>query len=193
MARVFSTFNANAIGPGLVLDQGNTIVTTNLPGLDANRAVLCTLPKAVGDVFAELAFWSQSRGDMSGLCAWGLAEPDAPLDEMLGGPSGKSFAYRPSEGGIYWNGNKIDTSGTDTTPERTFIGMQVKFNFSSAGPLAIWSRGRSQLGAVYLPSGKFWCAAVSVGNGDQAAGDVSAFLRTRYPFENQPPIPAPPS
>jgi hypothetical protein len=182
----FATLNPNALGPGLALDLGNLVVTTDQIGLDAGRSVLSTIPKAVGQVYAECYFYSQFRGDLSGLCAFGLAETDAPLDEMAGGASGKSYAFRPADGGIWNAGSEIDSGSTLAVAERRCLGLSVDFDRIGA-PLATWYLEGSQIGYVDLPTDKFWVLIVSVGCGDQAAGDLSAFVNFgQRAFENQP-------
>jgi hypothetical protein len=186
MAKHYATLNPNALGPGLALDLGNLVVTTDQINLDGERMVLSTIPKAVGQVYAECYFYSQFRGDLSGLCAIGVAETDSPLDEMAGGASGKSYAYRPADGGIWHAGAEIDSGSTQPAAERRCIGLTVDFN-NVSGPLATWYLDGSQIGYVLLPTDKFWCLAVSVGCGTQAAGDVSAFINFgQRAFENQP-------
>jgi hypothetical protein len=66
--------------------------------------------------------------------------------------------------------------------------MYVNFDSpTSAGPFVAWYVEGSQVGAVFLPSGKFWCVAVSVGSTDVGAGDLSAFVNFgQRAFENQP-------
>lgn len=192
MARNFATFNPNALGPGLALDYGNLVVTTDQINLDGERMVLSTIPKAVGETWINAYFWSNFRGDLTGLCSLGIAEVDSPLDEMVGGASGKSYGLRPTEGNIWHAGAAIDTSGFDGIDERRCIGMQVKFQGTSAGPEVLWFVERTQVARIILPSGKFWCYAASVGNGSQAAGDISCFVfpgGATHAFDFQPPLP----
>ena len=147
--------------------------------------VLSTIPKAVGQVNAEVYFYSNSRGDLSGLCAVGIAEADSPLDEIVGGASGKSYAFRPADGGIWHAESEIDSGSTQPVSERLCLGIRADFN-NVSGPLLTWAVEGSDIGYVLLPTNKFWCLAISVGCGDEA-GDVSAFVNFgQRPFENQP-------
>lgn len=186
-SKTFATLNPNALGPGLALDYGNLVVTTNQNGLDVQRAVFGTIPKAVGHVFAEAYFYSNFRGDLTDLWSFGLAQVDAPLDEMIGGASGKSWGLRDS--GEIWNANaSIDSSGGQPIAERHCLGLYVNFSgLTSAGPFAAWYVDGSQVGTVILPSGKFWVLGVSIAATSSGAGDLSAFVNFgQRPFENQP-------
>ena len=187
-SKTFATFNPNAIGPDLALDLGNLVVTTDAVGVDGNRMVLITIPKAVGHVYVEFYHYSNSRGDLTDLVSIGIAETDCPLDEFVGGPSGKSWGLRPDYGSIWNGGTEIESGGAQPIPERTCIGLYVNFDgLSSAGPFIAWYSERTQVAATTLPSGKFWVAAVSVGTTDQGAGDVSVFGNFgQRVFENQP-------
>ena len=60
-SRTYATLNANALGDGLSLDQGNLVVTTNADGLDFHRAVFGTQPKGTGQMYFETYFYSTSR------------------------------------------------------------------------------------------------------------------------------------
>lgn len=186
MSKTFATLNPNAIGPGLSLDYGNLVVTTKQNGLDGNRMVLGTVPKAVGHGFIEAYFYSTFRGDLTGLCSLGLAEVDCPLDEYVGGPSGKSWGYRPDLGGIWNAGSETDSGSSQAIAERLCIGLYANFSDN----FAAWYVQGSQIGSVVLPSGKFWVVAIGLGATSQGAGDLSAFINFgQRPFENQPSPP----
>jgi hypothetical protein len=186
MAKTFATLNPNALGPGLALDLGNLVVTTNAIDLDGQRMVLSTIPKAVGRAYVEVYLYSNSQGDLAGLCSVGLAEVDSPLDEMVGGASGKSYGYLPADGGIYNAGAKIDDA--EVLVERKCIGMYVNFQGeSSNGPFLAWYDEGSLIHSLFLPPDKFWCVAISVGTTAAGAADISAFVNFgQRAFENQP-------
>ena len=83
-ARVYSTWNPNALGDGLVLDQGNLVVTTGQDSLSNARKVLATLPKSSASGFYETVFWSTPQVSLSTNVATGVALTDSPLNEAVG-------------------------------------------------------------------------------------------------------------
>ena len=71
-ARLYATLDQNRVGESLLLDQSLLVVTTG-EACDIGRMILGTLPAYSGRFAYEAYFWSQSRGDLSGLISFGVA------------------------------------------------------------------------------------------------------------------------
>lgn len=184
-SRTFAILNRNAIGQGLVLDDGNLVVTTEEVSTAGTSTVLATLPKAVGKARFDTYFYSNLRADLTGMCAVGLARTEVDLNAYLGDDQ-YGWAMRPGEGGI-WNNGVMVTPG-QSVPERVAITVVCAFN-ASAGPFLQWYVDNSPYASVFLPTdsfgGFFWLPAVSVGG--SVPGDVSAFCNFgQRPFDGQP-------
>lgn len=189
-AKTYATLNPNAIGQDLELDQGNLVVT-NL-GLAATSngeasAVFGTVPKAVGHARFDCYFYSNSRGNMSGICSVGLSRPEGALDGAVGDDA-YSWGMRPGEGGIWHNGAQV-VAGVPVD-ERRCITVYINFN-SDAGPYLAWFVDGNFYANVFLPTdssgGFFWLPAVSIAA--SAPGDVSAFCnfgQRPFPLAPQP-------
>src|SRR6185295_9973599 len=105
-ARVYSTWNPNALGDGLALAQGNLVITTIANALPNDRKVLATLPKGSSPGFYETVFWSVPRVSLADNVATGVAHPDSPLDHAVGADS-KSCGYYPATGDLVYNGSAV--------------------------------------------------------------------------------------
>lgn len=186
-ARTFSTLNPRAIGDGLILDEGNLIVTTDRLGLSGSRAVFGTIPKATGHNRFDTYFYSLSRSDLTGLGSVGLAVITADVAQYIGETT-DSWGLRPFNGGIWHGGSKIVDG--PVLDERVCITTYVNFT-RTANPLLAWFVDGNFYASVDLPGGSnlvFYLPAVSVGVGtDQMAGDLSAFCNFgNRPFDSQP-------
>lgn len=181
-SRSFAILNPNAKGAGLALDYGNTVVTTDTDGLDlTSQRVHGTIPKAVGHAFYEMFFWSESRGDLTGLLSVGVAEADSALN-MKVGEDAQSFGLWPAEGGIYSNG--ILVAAGQPVGERACISVYLRM-LGSAGTYLVFFVEGSLYAGFFITDGKFWVPAIGIGSA--VAGDVSAFFNSgQRAFENQP-------
>lgn len=177
MGEIIATLNPNALGDGLGLDLGNLVVTTLRTNLDRNRKVLGTLPKAVGRAYIEAYFYSTFQGDLTGLCALGIAATNVPLNTSVGNDA-LSWAIRPDTGGIWNNSTEIESGSGPVVKERNCIGIYVNFDGidSTGQPYVAWFVNGSQYASVLLPTGHFWVIAVSIGSTAQGAGDLSCFV-----------------
>lgn len=181
-SRTYATLNANALGDGLSLDQGNLVVTTNADGLDFHRAVFGTQPKGTGQMYFETYFYSTSRptGGLVNLLSVGVAQVGSSLSKYVGEES-TSYGFRPADGGIY--NDDTESQSTDAIGERMCIG--VLLDLTASTPNVVWYVDGSQIGYSEIDTDEFWVPAISIGA--TTAGDVSAFVNFgQRPFENQP-------
>lgn len=191
-SRVYSTWNPNALGEGLLLSQGNRVITTGADNLSNSRKVLGTLPKRTARGFYETVFWSTPQVSLGDNIATGVAQPDSPLDQALGADS-KSCGYYPATGVILLNGTPIttSTSALEPIPERTDIGVyfhpvgnHMYISFVVAG---------SWVYEVDLGTSGLWVPAQTLAGG--IAGETSSYTRFGGGGEafNYPRIVAPPT
>lgn len=183
-SRTFATLDPNALGPGLALDLGNLVVTTNQNGLTGttNQRVHGTIPKAIGGAYFIGYFYSTSQGDLTGLCSIGVAEPDSTLNAYVGEDS-QSWGMRPADGGI-WNGGVQVVAG-DPIAERQGIGVYLTMSGTTQGTFLAFYVNGNFYADVFLPDHKFWVPSVGVSS--DVAGDLSAFVNFgQRPFEFQP-------
>lgn len=175
MTRIYSTFDPDAIGPGLLLDSSLLRITTSLSSLDNHRKALCRIPKAVGTGTFEAYFWSDSQAAYTDELAIGVATPDSPLDEAVGEDS-LSYGWYPGNGEYKNNGSVVQTF--DTATERNCIG--VLGTIDGAGGLLRFFCNGNWIGNASLPAGKLWVPAVTISGGD--AGDWKCELNLSGPF-----------
>lgn len=117
--RIRSTLNQNALGPGLALSQGGLVVTTTQDALSADRKVLATLPRAIGDTGFECQFWSTTRPTLLPVGnRVGFAKPTSSLTACVGADV-DSWGYEPATGNLYNNGIAVATG--DLCQERRVI------------------------------------------------------------------------
>lgn len=184
-SRVLSTWNPNALGDGLVLDQGNLVVTTGADALDNSRKVLGTLPKASSVAFFESVFWSTPQVDLGSNIAIGVAKTTSALDVQPGGDA-DSWGYYPATGDII--NNSAGVGSINPIDERTIIGIYLNY-FSSALYMNIIIEG-SWVASFELDSGFYVpCAMLAGGN----AGETSLFSNFGQRGFNYPRIVAPPA
>lgn len=184
-SKTFATLNPNALGQGLALELGNLVVTTEEVSTAGASTVLGTIPKAVGHARFDTYFYSTLRGDMTGMCAVGLARPEVNLNARIGDDV-YGWAMRPGEGGIWHNGSQVVNG--QAVDERTAITTYCNFN-APTGPYLAWFVDGSFYANVVLPTdsfgGYFWLPAVSVSGSVPA--DVSAFCNFgQRPFDARP-------
>jgi hypothetical protein len=58
--KIYAKLDANRVGPSLLLDEGQHIVTTS-EACDLHRMIMGDLPAYSGRFVYELYFWSQSQ------------------------------------------------------------------------------------------------------------------------------------
>jgi hypothetical protein len=196
-SRILCTLDPHRCNAGLLLSQGNRVVTTN--AIETyNRMVFGTLAMASGQLAFECYFWSTSRptGGLTDLCSVGLAVVNADYNSNYCGqaaPIGgviQSAGLRPSDGtgsdtgaGLYTNDTLVG-SAFQSVEERTCIG--VLYDALGATPIVAFHVNGSYVGQISLTAGKFYVPAVSIGS-SAAAGDVSAYLnfgQNRFDFPN---------
>lgn len=165
--QVFAMLNPNALGPGLVLDQGNLVVTTNAAALSSARKVLGTVPKGVASGYFECIFYSDTQAASlpSGVLV-GIARADSPLTSGVG-VDALSYGYEPLTGNIRNNNGTLLT--TRASVERSVLG--VYYN-GTTGYLA-WFLENNILGSTIVAAGSY-VPAVTVCGGN--AADVKAVL-----------------
>lgn len=170
-ARVYSTWNPNALGAGLLLDQGNLVVTTGADSLSNARKVLGTLPKGSSPGFYETVAWSIPRVSLGTNFATGFAQPDSPLDQAVGADS-KSCGYYPATGDIIYNGSPLTTIVAQ--PERVDIGCYLIFSGGHAYAVFIVA-GTWVYEADLGTGGASWLPAQTLAGG--IAGETSTYTR----------------
>lgn len=183
-SRTFATLDPNALGPGLALSFGNQVVTTDQAGLigTTSQRVHGTIAKAVGYGFFEGAFYSTSRGDLTGCCSIGVAEADSSLNAKVG-EDAESWGFWPADGGIYNGG--VQVVAGQPIAERMWIEVYLHMSGTSAGTFLAFYVDGNPYATVFLPDGKFWVPAGGVSS--EIAGDLSAFINFgQRPFANQP-------
>lgn len=169
-ARVYSTWNPNALGDGIALTQGNIVVTTAADSLSNARKVLATLPKGSAPGFYETVFWSTPQVSLSTNIATGVAQPDSALNEAVGHDA-KSCGYYPATGEIKLNNVVLTT--LDPIDERVDIGVyliisggHIYVSFMTAGT---WRY------EVDLGTSGVWVPAQTLAGG--IAGETSSYTR----------------
>ena len=179
MNRIVCTLDPHRLGPGLVLSQGNLVVSCagsdiSYPAMFA-RAVFGTIAIAAGRVAFECSFWSTSRpaAGLSNLCSVGVAEVTEPLNQFVG-HGALSYGYRPTEAQV-WNNNADISTGVaapalQPVAERQKIG--VLLDCTGANPICSWQVNGSYIFQTQLHPSKFYVPAVSIGS--TTPGDVSA-------------------
>lgn len=178
--RVNSTLNPNALGPGLVLDYGNVVVSTNAGALDIHRKVLGRIPKGVGISYFEFWHYSNLQGNLANLVAVGIAQQDAPLDTAVG-EDATSWGFQLTEGVTRNNNATVDTY--QPVAERTCVGVLLVNDPMS--PTVSWYVNGSLLGTNAIAAGKFWVPAISIGTDADGAGGLKAFVNFgQRPFEH---------
>lgn len=174
-ARVFSTWNPNALGHGLALEQGNLVITTLENSLSNARKVLGTLPKGASPGFYETVFWSVPRVSLGDNVATGVALPDSPLDQAVGADA-KSCGYYPATGEIIYGGVVLTTTAAavDPIPERTDIGVYLIFQTNHAYVNFIVN-GTWVYEVDLGTGGGVWVPAQTLAGGN--AGETSSYTR----------------
>lgn len=169
-ARHECRLDRNACGPGLTIDDGGTIVTTNLNALDAYRAVFGNLAVSEGIKTFEFHVYSTSRGDLSGLVSVGVAEVGTALDDLVGG-NATSYGIMPADGVIMNNGLAVTTFEA-FNPER--ICMSVTVDLTGPTKIVRWAWNGSSTVFRTLPANKLWVPAISIGG--EEAGDLCVIV-----------------
>lgn len=191
-ARVYSTWNPNALGEGLLLEQGNLVVTTGADNLSNDRKVLGTLPKGTAPGFYETVFWSTPQVSLGDNVATGVAQPDSPLDQAVGADS-KSCGYYPATGQIILNGTVLTTSHTAHDPIIERIDIGVYFHPFGGHMYVSFIVAGTWIYEVDLGTSGLWVPAQTLAGG--IAGETSSYTRFGgggVAF-NYPRIIAPPS
>lgn len=165
-ARNYSTFDRNRLGPGLLLDDSDMQITTNI-SCDGERKVLGSLPVMSGEYAFETYVWSTSQGDLSGLVSIGVAQPASALDAGVGSDA-LSVGYWPADGIVKSDGSTLSSPGK--TPERTCIGVHLSLSPSSA--TCEFLVNGAVVYSADLPTGKAWLPAL--GLGASSAADINA-------------------
>lgn len=174
-SKVLATLDPHRLGDGLVLSQGNLVVTTTKV-CDIHRSVFGTIAMAEGMSAFECQFWSTSRpsAGLSGLCRVGLAEVDSSLAKAVGEES-TSWGLGPTEAEITNNNASISSGASpaiQTIAERVCHGVLLDCTVSP--PIAVWHVNGNPIFQATLTANKFYVPAVSIGS--TIAGDVSAYL-----------------
>ena len=165
-ARVYATLDQNRVGESLLLDQSLLVVTTG-EECDIHRMILGTLPAYSGRFAYEAYFWSQSRGDLSGLISFGVAPVGADITQFVG-ESSTSFGFKLADGEI-WN-NNASIQSVNPCAERIAVG--VILNLSPTTCTCDFTVNGSSIYQATLPLGEGWLPAISIGS--DGAGDISA-------------------
>jgi hypothetical protein len=188
-SRTYCTWDPNAIGDGLLLDDGNLVVTTGANALSNARKVMGTLFKGVGRFNSEHEFWSVPRVNLGTNAVIGIAEPDSPLDQAVGADA-KSYGLVLGTGEVKNNGNVITTLDVINEPTdsvlRAVISLYVVLDSGPWMVIAVDGSWRYQLS---LPSGKFWAFAATLAGGN--AGETSLFSNFGQRGFNYPIIQGP--
>jgi hypothetical protein len=174
-SRILCTLDPHRLGAGLLLDQGNLVVTCagsdiSYPA-NVNRSAFGTIAVGAGTVSFECYFYSTLRNSLSNLAAVGVAENTCSLSAYVGS-SALSWGYFPANGEIRNNGVAInDSSSPEVKPaaERQCISVLL---VQGAAPYAVWMVDGNVVFQANLTPGKFYVPAVSLGA--TVAGDVSA-------------------
>ena len=185
-ARTYSTWNPNALGTGLLLDQGNLVVTTGADSLSNSRKVLATLPKATSSGYSETEFWSTPQVSLSTNAAVGVAKVGSSLSAALG-VDANSCGYYPATGEVKKNNVVLTTLAA--IPERRTIGIY----FAESGGdvhMIITVQGSWVYGADLGAVGDLWVPALTLAGGN--ATETSAFTNFGQRGFNYPVIIYPP-
>lgn len=121
MARIYATFDAGAIGPGLELEQGGLVVVSNTAGLDIHRLARGNIATGTsGRYFYEAAFYGD--GALADRCSVGIVQATHSLSEYAG-EGALSYGLRAGDDGVY--SNSVQVVGVDAVDKRTWIGVLV--------------------------------------------------------------------
>lgn len=165
-ARTYCRLDRNRIGPGLLLNSDGLSFTTS-EACDIHRTILGDISASSGTFAYEMYFWSTSRGDLSDLIAFGVAEPTADLEKFVGEES-LSFGLKLIDGEV-WNDNGVlDT--VDAQAERIAVGVVLHLSPSNC-TCDFMVQGNVVYTAA-IPTGKAWVPAFSIGSTE--AGDIMA-------------------
>jgi len=165
-ARLYATLDQNRVGESLLLDQSLLVVVTG-EACDIHRMILGTLPAYSGRFVYECYFWSQSRGDLSGLVSIGVAAVGADITQFVG-ESADSFGFRVPDGEI-WN-NNASIATVNSSAER--VAISVILDLSPSSCTCDFLINGSSVYQATLPTGQGWLPAISIGSAE--AGDISA-------------------
>ena len=97
-SRIYATLDPNRVGEHLILSESLLAVTT-AQQCDLRRMILGTQPAYSGTFAYELYFWSQSRGDLANLIAFGVAKVGADLTQFVG-ESTDSYGLKLADGEV---------------------------------------------------------------------------------------------
>jgi hypothetical protein len=185
-ARTYSTWNPNALGTGLLLDQGNLVVTTGANALSNSRKVLGTLPKGGSSGYFETQFWSTPQVSLGTNVAVGVAQQTSSLASAVGADAA-SCGYYPATGAVIYNGSTLTT--LDAIPERRVIGIFLRFAAGHAY-MVITVSGSWVYGADLGTGGALWVPALTLAGGNATETSAYSNFGQRgfdYPFIVYPP------
>lgn len=179
--RVYATLDPNSLGPGLLLDAGNMVVSTTTDALDNHRKACGTVPKSANDSYFECHFWSVARTSLAGMIAVGVAQNLSSLSKAVG-EDNLSFGYWPADGAVKSNNANVATC--PVVNERVCIGVLLHLS-TPGSEQVVFSVDGNQVAVASLPAGKFWLPAMTVSGGN--AGEVQAVVNFGIDaFDNQP-------
>lgn len=167
-SRTYATLDRNRLGPGLLLDDSDLQITTNI-SCDGERKVLGSLPVMSGEYAFECYVWSTSQGDLSGLVSVGVAQPASALDAGVGSDA-LSVGFWPADGIVKSNGITLASPGDK--PERVCLGVHLSLSPSSA--TCDFLVNGSVVYTADLPTGKAWLPAIGIGA--SSAADINAAI-----------------
>lgn len=180
--KIRSVLNQNALGPGLALDQGGLVVTTTADNLDQNRKVLGTVPRALGELYYECAFYSTTRPTTLPVgVRCGIALAQSTLDTCCGDDI-RSLGFELGTGKIYNAG--VNTQTITVAQERTMLGVHVTASAGSA-VVSFFVDGVFQATETFTFIGGFYVPCITVCG--STAADMNAYFNSgirgfRYPL-----------
>lgn len=158
----FATFDIQANGGHFAFTQGNTIISPQVSGTDAHRAVRSTSPaRANATSTVEFIFWSPDGSNPSlALVAgvpplvFGVGSADATLNDWVGFDAN---AWGYCGDGKVRNNNAVaaDYSSFGLPANGDKIGVTVNMLDVSA-PTVTFTKNSIQLGTITLPAGAAW-------------------------------------
>jgi hypothetical protein len=169
MPRAYARFASSPIGPALAVTDGGLVLTTNVSGVNTQRAARGNILHSMGQHGAGFLFW----GEANLVAAVGLVQASASLSAEVGTVAG-SVGWRLDQGQVRLGG-VLQASGLALPVKQQVIG--VLFRDAPGGAFFVdFFRDTTFVTSVALPSGLSWHFAVSLASPNP--GDLNCVVNT---------------
>jgi hypothetical protein len=186
----FATFDIQANGGHLEFSQGNTIISPQVVGTDAHRAVRSTSPaRANATSTVEFIHWSPDGSNPSlALVAgvppliYGIGTAAATLNDWVGFDA-NAFGFCPGDGKVYSNNAAVATYSAAVNGDK--VGMTVDMRDVTAPTLTI-RKNNIVLGTIAMPANAalYFMATISGNPGGRALSANSGITPQYYGIDD---------